>query len=102
MSNEYEGNSRPTRSASPLIRGVAYSRGGSDARRLLLVGACLIVSAVIHMVLFFVFFLVPFEKATANTPMETAVIETKVEDQQQKQPDLENDEIGIDPDLPTN
>lgn len=102
MAHEHEGNSRPTRPGTPLIRTTYTNRGGDAGRRVMLVLACVIASGVIHLVAVFMLFLVPVEKSSATAPMETTVIETKVEDPQQKQPDLENDEIGMDPDLPTN
>src|SRR5262249_31555704 len=48
-------------------------------------------------------FLVNVQSSNADTAgMENSVIETKVEDAATKPPDLENDEIGNDPEVPTN
>lgn len=89
--------------AGPVIRATVYTGRKTDAgRRLVIFGACIAVSLVVHFVLVSMLLLVNVEKTSAGTAvMETAVIETKIDDAEQKEANLENDEIGLDPDLPS-
>src|SRR4051812_15909534 len=97
-------NSQPKRAPVVIRSSAALDRNSAEStRRMLLFGGCIILSLVVHVVLISMFLLVQVDTAQATTgDIETAVIETKVEDAQQKAPDLENDEIGLDPDVPTN
>jgi hypothetical protein len=88
--------------APVLIRPSNFT-GQRDSKRLFVIGGCLILSFIVHVVAVCMLFLVNVQSSNADTAgMENSVIETKVEDAATKPPDLENDEIGNDPEVPTN
>src|SRR4051812_33633788 len=60
-----------------------------------------IISGIVHVVLLGAFFCVNFSSAETPPDTETAVFETSVEENSQP-PNLENDEIGLDPSVQTN
>ena len=99
-----EANSRPSRSAAPVIRQPSLP-GMYDATRWnILVSAC-VISVLLNAGAFGIFvilaiFVFPSVNA-GELAKEVTVIETKVEDNS-KPPDLENDEVGLDPEVPTN
>ena len=87
--------------AVPVIRPTVQDEDDTfDFRRLL---PAWIISGVIHVVLLSLFLLVYVGSSGAITSgMENTIIETKVEDNETKEANLTNDDIGNDPDLPTN
>src|SRR5947209_16891359 len=95
-------NGRPARSGGPaVIRNPALS-SENDALSWWSLLPAGIVSLVVHAVLLSLFLLVNVSLTTkAADALETSVIETKVDDNPQDL-NLTNDEIGIDPDVPTN
>jgi hypothetical protein len=87
-------NSRP-----PVIRAHVSPGAESAPDQWKILVACL-GSVLTNGLLIGVLFLVPSSRAGDSAPKEVVVIDTKVEDQS-KPPDLENDEIGLDPEVPT-
>ena len=87
--------------AAPVIRPTVQDEDDTfDFRRLL---PAWIISGVIHVVLLSLFLLVYVGSGSATTSgMENTIIETKVDDNDVKEANLTNDDIGNDPDLPTN
>jgi hypothetical protein len=88
----------------PVIRGhpPAGSRG-APRHWWLLFSVCVAASFVVHVVAVALLLLVHVQSSNAEaTATETAVIETKVDDTPPNPPNLENDELGNDPDVPTN
>jgi hypothetical protein len=95
-----QANSKPPRKEQAAV--IRYI-GGQDVepdrwRRLL---PAWIISFGIHIVLFGIFLILNFRLNAETIIPEDQVIETQVETET-KPPNLENDEIGTDPDLPTN
>ncbi len=92
-------NSQPV--APAVIRGSLHANdegGGMDLRRLL---PAWIISGVIHVVLGMLFLLVTLTSNASPVATEVAVVENKIEEDY-KDKNLTNEEIGNDPDLPTN
>jgi len=85
----------------PLIRHTPLQGDddGIDLRRLI---PAWIISGVIHVVLLSLLLLFTVGETMGGVGSETAVIESEVEDDTSRDANLENDEIGNDPDLPTN
>jgi hypothetical protein len=94
-----QANSRPTRKDPAVIRYIAGQDGDADRWRRLL--PAWIISFSIHIVLFGLFLILNFRLNAETVIPEDQVIETQVETET-KPPNLENDEIGNDPELPTN
>jgi hypothetical protein len=95
-----QANSRPTRSEpAAVIRYIPGQDGDPDRWRRLL--PAWIISFVIHICLVILFLILNFRLNAETIVPEDQVIETQV-DTEVKPPNLENDEIGMDPDLPTN
>src|SRR5262245_64802484 len=92
-------NSPPTRKDPAVIRYIAGQEGDPDRWRRLL--PAWIISFSIHIVLFGLFLILNFRLNADTIIPEDQVIETQVETET-KPPNLENDEIGNDPELPTN
>src|SRR5947209_3476599 len=96
-----EANSRPAR---PVIRQPSLSGNADQRRWVILVSAC-VISVLVNvggLGVFTILAIFVFPNVNAGeAPTEMTVIETKVEDNS-KPPDLENDEIGLDPQVPTN
>ncbi|MBL8799234.1 MAG: terpene cyclase/mutase family protein, partial [Planctomycetia bacterium] len=95
-------NSRPAAAGAPLIRPTPLQGEdeGIDLRRLL---PAWIISGVIHVVVLALLMIPQLGSGRAEAGTETAVIESSmVDDQTAMDKNLENDEIGNDPDLPTN
>ncbi|HEV3258224.1 MAG TPA: hypothetical protein VG013_15175, partial [Gemmataceae bacterium] len=100
-------NSRPARPAAPpVIRQPALSDNFDHARWNILLSAGLI-SLLFNGAVWGTLYvlgtlgLLVLSSADAGELKEVTVIETKVEDSS-KPPDLENDEVGLDPEVPTN
>src|SRR5262245_49624477 len=72
---------------------------GIDLRRLV---PAFISSGVIHVVLAIIVFAIGFGDTFGSVGVENAVVESSVDDKDTKDANLENDDIGNDPDLPTN
>jgi len=92
-------NSQP--GAPALIRSTAFTSDedkGPDLRRLL---PAWIISGVIHVVFLCLFLLVTFSSQASPVSTEVAVVENKI-DEDYRDKNLTNEEIGNDPDLPTN
>ena len=89
------------RGGSPLIRHTPLQGDddGVDLRRLI---PAWIISGVIHVVLLSLLLLFTVGETIGGVGSETAVIESQVDDKDSRDVNLENDEIGNDPDLPTN
>ncbi len=95
-----QANSRPTRAQSAaVIRYIPGQDGAPDRWRRLL--PAWIISFVIHICLVLLFLVLNFKLNAETIVPEDQVIETQV-DTEVKPPNLENDEVGMDPDLPTN
>lgn len=95
-------NSRPVGGNAPLIRPspLQGEDEGIDLRRLL---PAWIISGVIHVAFLSLMLLVQFNNTGTASGSETSVIESSVtDDKDAMDKNLENDEIGNDPDLPTN
>src|SRR5271154_1209409 len=93
-------NSQPP-AGTPLIKNIPSTSdedNTADLRRLV---PAWIISGVVHVVLLSLFLLVTVSQGQGSINTELSVIESKVEDDV-KDKNLENDEIGNDPDLPTN
>jgi len=95
-------NSQPPRVTPPMIIRSSYRRSDPALWKLLL--PAWVASGLVHIVLVGMFVGAPylglsFLRASETVPTEASVIETKVEEQT-KQADLENDEVGIDPEVP--
>jgi len=90
-------NSRPARPA--VIRHTPVPPPAGPAIWWLAPG--LIISLGVHFVLFCLLLIVNFGQAATTDQQETTMIETKVEENTQEK-NLENPDIGMDPDLPTN
>lgn len=93
-------NSRPP-AGGVLIRHTPLQGDdeGIDLRRLL---PAWIISGVLHLFVLSLLLLFHFGSAALLAGTETSVIESSVSDDDNKDKNLENDEIGNDPDLPTN
>ncbi len=92
-------NSQPA--AVPLIKNIPSTSdedNTADMRRLI---PAWIISGVVHVVLLSLFLLVTVASSTATPNTELSVIESKVEDNVSEK-NLVNEDIGNDPDLPTN
>src|SRR6266436_4811212 len=90
-----QANSRPTRKEqAAVIRYIAGQDGDPDRWRRLL--PAWIISFGIHIVLFGIFLILNFRLNAETIIPEDQVIETQVETET-KPPNLENDEIGNDP-----
>jgi hypothetical protein len=72
---------------------------GIDLRRLI---PAWIISGVIHVVLLSILLLFTIGDTFGSIGSENAVVESQVDEKDTKDANLENDEIGNDPDLPTN
>src|SRR6516225_10082023 len=72
---------------------------GVDLRRLI---PAWIISGVIHVVLLSLLLLFTIGDTFGSVGTENAVVESSVDDKDAKDANLENDDIGNDPDLPTN
>src|SRR6516165_9296093 len=72
---------------------------GVDLRRLV---PAFISSGVIHVAFALIVFGIGFSATSASVGTENAVVESSVDDKDAKDANLENDDIGNDPDLPTN
>lgn len=95
-------NGRPARTGGPAVIRNPTLPSENDAMSWWSLLPAGIVSLVVHAVLLSLFLLVNVSLgAKTAEAMETSVIETKVEDNPQDL-NLTNDEIGIDPDVPTN
>ena len=95
-----QANSRPTRAQpAAVIRYIPGQDGDPDRWRRLL--PAWIISFVIHICLVLLFLVLNFKLNAETIVPEDQVIETQV-DTEVKPPNLENDEVGMDPDLPTN
>src|SRR5437773_3231260 len=95
-------NGRPGRAGGPAVIRNPSLPSENDAMSWWSLLPAGIVSLVVHAVLLSLFLLVNVSIGTRTADaMETSVIETKVEDNPQDL-NLTNDEIGIDPDVPTN
>jgi hypothetical protein len=93
-------NSKPARTEPPaVIRYIPGQDGDPDRWRRLL--PAWIISFVIHLCLVGLFLILNFRLNAETIVPEDQIIETQVETET-KVPNLENDEIGMDPDLPTN
>ncbi len=94
--------STPVESPAPaLIRGSLHTgeaSGGFDLTRLL---PAWIVSGVIHVILLCLFLLITLSSTASPVATEVAVVENKIEDDY-KDKNLTNEDLGNDPDLPTN
>src|SRR6267142_597935 len=95
-----QANSRPTRAQpAAVIRYIPGQDGDPDRWRRLL--PAWIISFVIHICRVLLFLVLNFKLNADTIVPEDQVIETQV-DTEVKPPNLENDEVGMDPDLPTN
>jgi hypothetical protein len=93
-------NSQPA-AGTPLIKNIPSTSdedNTADLRRLV---PAWIISGVVHVVLLSLFLLVTVSQGQGSINTELSVIESKVDDDV-KEKNLVNDEIGNDPDLPTN
>jgi hypothetical protein len=94
-----QANSQPTRPQAAAV--IRYIPGQGDADRWRRLLPAWIISFGIHIGLVILFLILNFRLNAETIVPEEQVIETSV-DTEVKLPNLENDEIGMDPDLPTN
>src|SRR5438128_5482063 len=94
-----QANSQPTRPQTAAV--IRYIPGQGDADRWRRLLPAWIISFGIHIGLVILFLILNFRLNAETIVPEEQVIETSV-DTEVKPPNLENDEIGMDPDLPTN
>jgi hypothetical protein len=87
--------------AAPVIRHTPVAGAGAGPVTLWHVLPAGVLSVVLHFALAALFLFITVSGSAAPLTPETAVIETKVEDNPQEK-NLENEDIGNDPDLPTN
>jgi hypothetical protein len=90
-----------TAAAAPLIRMTPLQGDdeGIDLRRLI---PAWIISGVIHVVLLSLLLLFSIGDTFGSVGSENSVVESQVDEKEAKDANLENEEIGNDPDLPTN
>src|SRR5262249_32289066 len=87
--------------AAPLIRATPLQgdADGIDLRRLI---PAWIVSGVVHIVLLSILLLFSISDTFGSVGSESSVVESQVDEKDTRDANLENDEVGNDPDLPTN
>src|SRR5438552_1442509 len=59
--------------------------------------AAWLISAVVHAVLLSLFLFVTVNVSNADVAMETHIVNTQIEDEKPKEANLENEELGLDP-----
>src|SRR5947208_366762 len=94
------GDEKLIRRNSTVVRNPLLRSADSNDRRWRVLVAAFLISGVVHMALGFTVFGLPTQVNAGAAETEMAVIiETKVEDNTAKPPDLTNEEIGNDPDV---
>jgi hypothetical protein len=96
--NGPQANSQPT---APVLIRHAPLAAGSPGRNIRVLLPAFILSGVFHVIVMAVFLSISFSAGGEAIAMEQTVLETKVDDNQPP-PNLEETDVGLDPDVPLN